>query len=644
MKALCVSGMPNPTPPTPPGTLSRRDEAHALAKRALTLRMSSHVCWHVYGLLYRADRNYAEAIKCYKRALKLEPSLNAGEGQILRDLSHLQIQERDVEGFVESRSALLAARPGQRYNWLPLAVGHHLTGVMMMGGGRGSGAGSSPSPSPASPSSSRPPSAAAAAADPSASTSTSGSNAESFLLAVSILDQYDSMASAEERDLPKRGTPEEFERSEIALYGAEVALEGGDAAGALARVEACLLALEDPREAKKLPWPPISPQSSAAAADAVAKPNVGAAPPARDLRYGVFDFFALFRVSSFCFAGAARELSERASPKGKTRKGKKSPLPRSPPPPPTPTHHHSNTSHRGARELRARCLEALGPSRAQEAQRAWRQLLNSNPDDARSHDGVRRALGLPELGRGPFTPEQIAPLRSLYDVIREDHPRSSMVSSAVLDFEEGERFVASADAVARRLVARGAPSLFSNLEPLYADPAKAEALGALFEGYKKALDATGQLPAPLGEKEEKAAAAANGDDVEEPSQSPAYSSSSPSPTEKTALLKLWVAFYRAQHADHWLGDTRLALEALGEAESALKAAGEAARHDAADVELARAAVLSRAGAPAAAAACALDAAASERGDRHASSQAAAALFAASPLVDGGGALAAAGAG
>lgn len=299
MKALCVSGMPNPTPPTPPGTLSRRDEAHALAKRALTLRMSSHVCWHVYGLLYRADRNYAEAIKCYKRALKLEPSLNAGEGQILRDLSHLQIQERDVEGFVESRSALLAARPGQRYNWLPLAVGHHLTGVMMMGGGRGSGAGSSPSPSPASPSSSRPPSAAAAAADPSASTSTSGSNAESFLLAVSILDQYDSMASAEERDLPKRGTPEEFERSEIALYGAEVALEGGDAAGALARVEACLLALEDPREAKKLPWPPISPQSSAAAADAVAKPNVGAAPPARDLRYGVFDFFALFRVSSF---------------------------------------------------------------------------------------------------------------------------------------------------------------------------------------------------------------------------------------------------------------------------------------------------------------------------------------------------------
>ena len=91
------------------------------------------------------------------------------------------------------------------------------------------------------------------------------------------------MASAE-GDLPDPGTAEEFERSEIALYGAEVALEGGDAAGALARVEACLLALEDPRGAKALPWPPITKSSSAAAADAVAKPNIGAAPPARDLR------------------------------------------------------------------------------------------------------------------------------------------------------------------------------------------------------------------------------------------------------------------------------------------------------------------------------------------------------------------------
>ena len=308
--------------------------------------------------------------------------------------------------------------------------------------------------------------------------------------------------------------------------------------------------------------------------------------------------------------------------------------------------------NRGARDLRARCLEALGPSRALEAQRAWRLLLDASGDagDARCHNGLRRAAGLPEIGRGnpTYTSEQIAGLRALYDDIRERHPRSSMVAAAVLDFETGQKFLEAADAVARKLVTKGAPSLFSNFEPLYADPAKAEALGELFETYKKALDSTGELPAPLGGggggKEEQAAAAngnGNGDgkvddDNEPPSQSPAYASSSPSSSEKTALLKLWVAFYRAQHADRWLGDTALALEALDEADASLKEAGTAAEHDFPDVALLRARVLSKAGAPAAAAAFALDAAAAERGDRHASSQAAAALFAASPAVDGGG--------
>ena len=135
-------------------TLGRAPDQGELGSTSATYCAGRLSPTSIYGLLHRAERNYPEAIKCYKRALKLEPGLNGGDGQILRDLSHLQIQERDIEGFVESRSALLAARPGQRHNWLPLAVGHHLTGVAMMGGG-GSGGG------PPS-SSSRPSSAAAA--------------------------------------------------------------------------------------------------------------------------------------------------------------------------------------------------------------------------------------------------------------------------------------------------------------------------------------------------------------------------------------------------------------------------------------------------------------------------------------------------
>lgn len=49
--------------------------------------LKSHVCWHVYGLLYRSDREYREAIKCYRNALKIDPD----NIEILRDLSLLQV-------------------------------------------------------------------------------------------------------------------------------------------------------------------------------------------------------------------------------------------------------------------------------------------------------------------------------------------------------------------------------------------------------------------------------------------------------------------------------------------------------------------------------------------------------------------------
>lgn len=58
--------------------------------------------WHVYGLLQRADKKYDEAIKCYRNALKLDKD----NLQILRDLSLLQIQMRDLEGYRVSISVL----------------------------------------------------------------------------------------------------------------------------------------------------------------------------------------------------------------------------------------------------------------------------------------------------------------------------------------------------------------------------------------------------------------------------------------------------------------------------------------------------------------------------------------------------------
>lgn len=75
-------------------------------------------------MLYRADRNYNEAIKAYKQALRIDTD----NLQILRDLSMLQVQMRDLEGFAATRQTLLNLKPNGKINWLALALAKHLTG------------------------------------------------------------------------------------------------------------------------------------------------------------------------------------------------------------------------------------------------------------------------------------------------------------------------------------------------------------------------------------------------------------------------------------------------------------------------------------------------------------------------------------
>lgn len=105
-------------------SLGRTAEAFTIAKEALKQDMQSHVCWHVYGLLYRSEKNFEESIKAYKMALRFEPESQ----QILRDLALLQIQMRDYQGYIDSRRQILQGRPQLRQNWTGLAIAHHLAG------------------------------------------------------------------------------------------------------------------------------------------------------------------------------------------------------------------------------------------------------------------------------------------------------------------------------------------------------------------------------------------------------------------------------------------------------------------------------------------------------------------------------------
>jgi tetratricopeptide (TPR) repeat protein len=108
--------------------MDRKKEAYEHVRLGLKKNMMSHVCWHVYGLLYRSDRDYKEAIKCYKQALKRDKD----NGQILRDLSLLQIQMRELGGFAETRRQLLTINPKNRNNWIGFTIAQHYQGEHSM--------------------------------------------------------------------------------------------------------------------------------------------------------------------------------------------------------------------------------------------------------------------------------------------------------------------------------------------------------------------------------------------------------------------------------------------------------------------------------------------------------------------------------
>ena len=102
----------------------RHDEAHALCARGIECHPGSHVCWHVLGLVHRAERNHAESAKCYAQALKIDPE----NSLVMKDLSLVYAQTRNVKAFVELRWKILSRKRDQRMSYVALACGLHLMG------------------------------------------------------------------------------------------------------------------------------------------------------------------------------------------------------------------------------------------------------------------------------------------------------------------------------------------------------------------------------------------------------------------------------------------------------------------------------------------------------------------------------------
>ncbi len=103
--------------------LSKKEQGLEYIKRGIRNDLTSHICWHVYGLYYRTEKNYLEAILCYKNALKYDKE----NLQILRDLSILQTQTRQVDGLLATREKMMHLRPITRQHWVSLSVAYDLS-------------------------------------------------------------------------------------------------------------------------------------------------------------------------------------------------------------------------------------------------------------------------------------------------------------------------------------------------------------------------------------------------------------------------------------------------------------------------------------------------------------------------------------
>ena len=97
-------------------------DGEALIKEGIKNNPTSYVCWHVYGLFYRAQRKYSLAMRTYKNAHRLKSE----DFTILRDLCYLQAQQRDWPGYLTSAAKALQLRSTLSSSWMSFVIAHYM--------------------------------------------------------------------------------------------------------------------------------------------------------------------------------------------------------------------------------------------------------------------------------------------------------------------------------------------------------------------------------------------------------------------------------------------------------------------------------------------------------------------------------------
>jgi peptide alpha-N-acetyltransferase len=111
--------------------MNEKVEGEKLIKEALRKDIKNPTVWHFYAIYYKQEkyltlknRNYSQSMKSYKCALMYDPTNTV----ILRDLTYLQLQLRQISAFSESAKKALELKSNIMVNWVTFSVAHYLTG------------------------------------------------------------------------------------------------------------------------------------------------------------------------------------------------------------------------------------------------------------------------------------------------------------------------------------------------------------------------------------------------------------------------------------------------------------------------------------------------------------------------------------
>ncbi|CAG8463054.1 5199_t:CDS:10 [Diversispora eburnea] len=135
------------------------------------------------------------------------------------------------------------------------------------------------------------------------------------------------------------------------------------------------------------------------------------------------------------------------------------------------------------KEKRAQFLLKL--DRFQEAEEAYLELIDDNPDCYSYYEGLHQAKKF-NVNSNNLTPEEEEKIITIYKELSQKYPKSNAIKRFPLQYIT-ERFKTLVDEYIRAALRKGVPSLFVNLKNFYDNPQKEEIIEQLVEGYLQCL-------------------------------------------------------------------------------------------------------------------------------------------------------------